>query len=146
MPRFEKHRLGQTLFLLQQDFQRRLDSDLAGRGFDGIRSRHRVVFMHLARHGASGSVDLAAAAGVRAQSMMKIVHELEALGLVTRREDPEDSRAKLIEFTPRGQDQIEVLTRATETVWAQYEALLGKRELDATFSALAKLLARSQDT
>jgi DNA-binding MarR family transcriptional regulator len=77
--------------------------------------------MHLDRHGASRSVDLATAAGIRAhcQSMMKIVHELEELELVTRKVDPTDSRAKLIEFTRAGQNLIEELTQSTET-WLRY--------------------------
>ena len=58
--------------------------------------------MHLERNGASRSVDLAQKIGVRPQSMMKTVHELEELGLVTRSGDPVDSRAKLVAFTAQG--------------------------------------------
>ena len=140
MPRIEKHELGQTLMLTLRDFQQRLDADLATRGFPGIRHRHRSVFMHLERHGASRSVDLAAAAGIRPQSMMKIVHELEDLGLVTRSSDPADSRAKLVAFTPAGDELIRVLTESTEAVWDEYARVLGKRELERTLSALGKLL------
>lgn len=137
--------MGQTLYLLQQDFQARLDKVLERAGFAGIRSRHRLVFMHLGRYGASRSVDLAAAAGIRAQSMMKIVHELEDLGMVARSTDPADSRAKLIEFTPLGQSQIEELTRATQTVWDEYAALVGKRNLETTFHSLKTLLDLNQE-
>ena len=140
MPEYKKHELGQTLMLLLGDFQQRLDTDLASRGVNGIRARHRAVFMHLDRHGASRSVDLAAAAGIRAQSMMKIVHELEELGLVSRTADPSDSRAKLIEFTPAGQKLIEELTSSTETIWAQYATLLGEKELLRSLGSLRKLL------
>ncbi|MFK7977519.1 MAG: MarR family winged helix-turn-helix transcriptional regulator [Halioglobus sp.] len=145
MPQFAPYEMGQTLYLLQQDFQKRLDRVLERGGFAGIRSRHRAVFMHLDRHGASRSVDLAAAAGIRAQSMMKIVHELEALGLVARSTDPADSRAKLIEFTPLGQSQIEQLTRATQTVWDEYAVLAGEDVLDTTFQSLQALLNISQE-
>jgi MarR family transcriptional regulator for hemolysin len=144
MPRVKKHELGQTLMLTLQDFQHRLDSDLATRGFPGIRHRHRSVFMHLERHGASRSVDLAAAAGIRPQSMMKIVHELEDLGLVTRSSDPADSRAKLVAFTPAGDELIRVLTESTVAVWDEYAQVLGKRELQRTLNALGELLD-SQD-
>lgn len=143
MPKHKKHELGQTLILTLRDFQQRLDSDLSARGILGIRARHRTVFMHLDRHGASRNVDLATAAGIRAQSMMKIVHELEELGLVTRKEDPLDSRAKLIEFTPSGQSLIEELTQSTETIWQQYAKLLGKRELEQSFASLQQLLSLS---
>jgi len=138
-----KHELGQILMLALGDFQRRLDADLHARGVQGIRARHRTVFMHLDRFGASRSVELAAAAGIRPQSMMKIVHELEQLGLVSRSTDPADSRAKLIEFTGAGQDLIEELTRSTEAVWEQYAKLLGRAELDRSLESLRQLLSTS---
>ena len=137
----KKYELGQTLMLALGDFQRRLDADLKLRGVVGIRSRHRAVFIHLDRFGASRSVELAAAAGIRPQSMMKIVHEMEELGLVTRSADPGDSRAKLIAFTPAGQDLIEELTRSTEAVWGQYAQLLGEAELARALGSLRKLLS-----
>ena len=140
MPGVERHELGQLLMLTLQDFQRRLDRDLEGSGFPGIRYRHRALFMHLERHGASRSVDLAEAAGIRPQSMMKIVHELEGLGLISRRTDPADSRAKLIEFTPNGERLIEQLTRSTERVWAEYAELVGDTELDQLMGSLDALL------
>lgn len=146
MPPFAAHEMGQTLYLMQHDFQSRLDKVLEREGFAGIRGRHRAVFMHLDRYGASRSVDLAAAAGIRAQSMMKIVHELEALGLVARRPDPEDSRAKLIEFTALGQSQIEQLTRATQLVWEEYAVLVGRQTLEETFTSLQNILKTSQES
>ena len=135
--------LGQTLMLVLQDFRQRLDRDLARTDFPGLRHRHRAVFMHLQRCGASRSVELAAAAGVTPQSMMKSVHELEELGLVSRKADPEDSRAKLVEFTPVGRRLIAQLSAATERVWAEYAALLGEKELDRTMTALRRLVQGS---
>jgi MarR family transcriptional regulator for hemolysin len=141
----EKQELGQLLMLTLRDFQRRLDRDLEASGFPGIRYRHRAVFMHLDRHGASRSVDLAAAASIRPQSMMKIVHELEQLGYVSRRADPADSRAKLIEFTLEGEQVIQRLGRSTELVWEQYARLLGNGELRQLTRSLARLLAMSEE-
>ena len=94
--------LGQALMLAGRDFQSRLDRDLQRRGVRGIGARHRAIFLHLGRHGASRAVNLARAAGVRPQSMMKIIHELESLGLLERRADPDDSRAKLVDFSDGG--------------------------------------------
>jgi len=91
MPDLKPHQIGQTLMLLTRDFQRRLDEDLRRRGVRGIGARHREVFLHLAQHGASRSVDLASAVGITPQSMMAIVHELEELGLVERSVDPRRS-------------------------------------------------------
>lgn len=145
MPGVEKHELGQLLMLTLQDFQRRLDRDLEGSGFPGIRYRHRALFMHLDRYGASRSVELAEAAGIRPQSMMKIVHELEELGLITRRTDPADSRAKLIEFTGEGERLIAQLTRSTEQVWQQYAEMLGEKKLGQLMGSLDSLLIQRKE-
>jgi DNA-binding MarR family transcriptional regulator len=139
-----KFELGQTLMRMLKDFQHRLDADLRHRNVRGIRPRHRVVFMHLDRFGASRSVDLAAAAGIRPQSMMKIVHELEQLQLVTRKPDPDDSRAKLVGFTAAGQKLIEELTRSTEIVWEQYAQLLGEEPLEQSLDTFNRLLSLSE--
>ena len=133
--------IGQALMMVTADFQRRLDQDLRERGVHGIRARHRTVFLHLGRFGPCRSVDLAEAAGVRPQSMMKIVHELEDMGLVQRRTDPADSRAKLIDFTDRGRRFIVELSRSTETVWAEYASLIGEKPLRDTVQALEALVS-----
>jgi len=139
MNRFPKHELGQALMLALHDFQQRLDADLARRGVHGVRARHRKVFIHLNHHGASRSVDLADKVGVTPQSMMKTVHELEELGLVSRSADPLDSRAKLVAFTSKGQGFIDELTQSTLTVWDQYAGLLGERELQRVMVLLQQL-------
>lgn len=137
--------LGQTLMLMARDFQQRLDRDLSLRDIRGIGARHRAVFLFLGRNGASRAVDLAEAAGIRPQSMMKIVHELESLGLVERREDPSDSRAKLIDFTAQGHALIDELSRSTEVVWQQYAEILGAPALQQTVNNL-NLLLRAEET
>ena len=140
-----KQGLGQTLMLIARDFQFRLDRDLGVRGIRGISARHRAIFLFLGRNGASRAVELADAADIRPQSMMKIVHELESLGLVERREDPSDSRAKLIDFTPRGHALIDELSQSTETVWQQYADILGTTAVQQTVKNLNTLLQAEGD-
>ena len=132
--------LGQSLMLIARDFQQRLDADLNSRGVPGVSARHRAVFLFLGRNGASRAVDLADAAGIRPQSMMKIVHELETMKLLERRPDPADSRAKLIDFTDAGRTLIKDLSRSTQTVWQQYAATLGEQALVETIGNLNTLL------
>ena len=141
MRQVPKHELGQVLMMAVRDFQRRLDEDLAERGVQGIRTGHRKVFMQLASDGTSRSADLAAKIGVRPQSMMKTVHELEQLALVSRAPDPTDSRAKLIRLTRKGQALIRELSRSTETVWDQYAEMLGEHDLQQAMQILSKLSA-----
>ncbi len=136
-----KQELGQILMLMARDFQRRLDDDLLSRGVDGIPERHRAVFLHLGQFGPSRSVELAQAAGIRPQSMMVIIHELEQMNLIERRPDPRDSRAKLIDFTRHGRRFIAELGDSTETVWGQYADLLSEQTLLSVIQSLQKLLA-----
>jgi DNA-binding MarR family transcriptional regulator len=140
----QRQGLGQTLMLLARDFQQRLDSDLELRGVPGIGARHRAVFLFLGRNGASRAVELAAEAGIRPQSMMKIVHELESLNLVERYEDPSDSRAKLIDFTASGHQLIAELSRSTESVWRQYAQILGDENMEQTLKHLNALVSKGE--
>lgn len=137
--------IGQLLMLATSDFHARIERDLAARQITGLSKRHRGVFLHLAKVGRCRSVDLAQAVGIRPQSMMVIIHELEALGLIERCADPTDSRAKLIGFTSRGKDLIKELATSTETVWHQYEELLGTGNILRLYQDLKTLVAQSDE-
>jgi DNA-binding MarR family transcriptional regulator len=51
--------------------------------------------------------DLAAAEHVRPPTMTRLIHAMEADGLVTRRPNPDDARSVVIEATPRGVEQLD---------------------------------------
>jgi DNA-binding MarR family transcriptional regulator len=101
-----------------------------------------TVLGHLDRQGPAGVSDLAAAQGMRPQSMAQTVREMEAAGLVTRRPDPGDGRRQLVELTGAGQELI-LASRAAREDWLA-QAL--ERELDDRERALLRdalaLLAR----
>lgn len=136
--------LGMILMLVTRDFEQRLADDLRSRGVTGIGKRHREVFLYLGRHGPSRSVDLAHAAGIRPQSMVAIIQELEELGLIERKPDPQDSRAKLVNYTPAGEAFIRELAISTRTVWDQYTELAGEKPLTRVIGGLQQLLAAAE--
>ncbi len=86
-----------------------------------------TVLARLDRDGPASVSDLAAAEGMRPQSMAQTVHDLQSGGLVTRRPDPEDRRRLFVELTPAGVELLRA-TRARREGWLT-DAL--ERELDA---------------
>jgi DNA-binding MarR family transcriptional regulator len=78
-----------------------------------LRAEHRfslsqgAVLGRLDREGAQSGSDLAASERVRQQSMAQTIGELESLGLVERRPDPDDRRRALVSLTGKGKETLE---------------------------------------
>jgi DNA-binding MarR family transcriptional regulator len=98
-------------------------SNLAGRGQVGAAIVH--ITRHLSLKG-SRLTDLAHSAGMSKQAMGDLVDQCEAWGLVTRRPDPLDARARLITFTPTGLDWLQAFRRAVAQAEAEFRAQVGE--------------------
>ncbi|MYW95910.1 MarR family transcriptional regulator [Amycolatopsis rubida] len=81
---------------------------------------------------------------VRMPSMTDVVRRLERLGMVTRRPDPDDGRAVLVEATPEGERFYAEMIAGRE---AELRARLDRLDpderaaIDAALPALTKLIA-----
>jgi len=107
----------------------------------GVRLRlsHLHVFGNIKADG-TRLTDLAAWAGMRRPSMAQLVDELEADGLVERRPDPTDRRAKLVALTPAGWDAIRAGRAIIARIEADYANRIGAERFEAMCSALQDLL------
>lgn len=74
-------------------------SNLARR--DQLGAAHLHITRHLPAEGMR-LTDLAARAGMTKQAMGALVSQCEAWGMVERKLDPQDARARIIRFTPVG--------------------------------------------
>jgi DNA-binding MarR family transcriptional regulator len=78
-----------------------------------LRAEHRfsisqaAVLGRLDREGTRTIGELAVAERVRPQSMAQTVADLEELGLIARRPDPDDGRRSMIELTDAGRETLE---------------------------------------
>lgn len=75
------------------------------RGYPQVKQAHNAVFANLGEGGARAS-DMAARAGMTRQSMGEIIRDLVDLGFLEMRPDPDDRRAKLVNYTPAGLELV----------------------------------------
>jgi DNA-binding MarR family transcriptional regulator len=68
----------------------------------GIEIRHFSVLIVLVDRGATVQRDLAAATGSDKAGIMRVVDDLERMGLAVRKAVPGDRRVRVVEVTPKG--------------------------------------------
>jgi DNA-binding MarR family transcriptional regulator len=100
-PSTERLAIGQLLVRLLRLFRDDLAAPAAQRGYPDIREPHYQIFGNI-RMGGIRLTELAARAQLSLAATSELVNDLEVLGYLTRRPDPADGRAKLIDLTTRG--------------------------------------------
>jgi DNA-binding MarR family transcriptional regulator len=120
--------------------KRRARADYAGQT---LPYPQHAVLKRLEEGGAATTADLARAELITPQGMGGLVVMLEEAGYVTRRDDPDDARRRLVTLTPAGR---KVLTenRAARRRWlasevAEHFDTDEKRTLSAALALLRKL-------
>lgn len=135
----ERNDIGQLLMRANRDFHRRLAGEIRTRGLAEISAAEGAIMTHILSHGPSRMVAIAEAKGVRSQSLVKVINELESKAYVIRLSDASDSRAKLIDLTKTGKQHMHYLSEATEGVWQQYVDDLGLEKTQSIFQGLRAL-------
>src|SRR4051794_13685007 len=95
------HDLGILLALAYQRFVEELRGALADAGVDALGRSDGYVFRALADRPGTVS-ELAGRLGISKQGAAQIVDDMERRGLVVRRPDPDDRRARLVSLTEEG--------------------------------------------
>ena len=115
--------------------QRRMLALLNERGFDDLDGAHLNVFQYPGPQGARPS-ELAAQLRISKQALNYLLGELERLGYLERRPDPDDLRSRRIVLTRRGTSAILVMREAVADMEAAWTERLGEKR----FAQLRKLL------
>src|SRR5213592_1459896 len=113
--------IGALLRMPWEAVQTHMLEELHERGFDDLDAAHLNVFQYPGPQGARPS-ELAARLRISKQALNYLLGELERLGYLERRPDPEDLRSKRVALTARGIAAIGVIRDAVtevETAWAQ---------------------------
>jgi DNA-binding MarR family transcriptional regulator len=131
--------IGLLLRLVHQHWALDIDAALSEAGFGDIRAAHANVFPFVPPEGVQVS-ELAKRAHVRKQTMAQAVEELEQMGLVERRPDPRDGRARLVFLTSRGRQVPTVAIAAGRRVEERWAELTSQRSIESLRRTLQALL------
>jgi DNA-binding MarR family transcriptional regulator len=137
--------LGALLRMPLDVIQRRIVDALHEHGFDDLVAAHLSVLRYPGPNG-ERPVELAAQANMTKQALNYLLGQLEALGYLERRADPDDLRSKRVYLTDRGGSTREVIRDAVRAVEAEWAAELGAEDLDQLRALLARLAAMVQNS
>ncbi|ORB84892.1 MarR family transcriptional regulator [Mycobacterium kansasii] len=118
----------------------RLRTAFADAGLDGLRPAQAVLLVPLAA-GSLHASDLAGRLAVSRQAVAQAIAALERHHYVTRVGDPADSRARLIQLTPRGRQALGVMRSNAVDLEERWRQILGQHRLAELRKTLQLLLA-----
>ncbi|MDE3070576.1 MAG: winged helix-turn-helix transcriptional regulator [Acidobacteriota bacterium] len=99
------------LMRLAKQVYRRSGDDLLG-----MHLRHLMALSYVRDHESSQQQDLAEAFCMDANNIVLLLNELEELGYVVRRRDPEDRRRHLVDMTAKGRRALVRAERSQESI------------------------------
>jgi DNA-binding MarR family transcriptional regulator len=129
--------------LLRMPFEVVRERMLAGlheRGFSDLVAAHLDVFQYPGPENQRPS-DLARQARMSKQAMNYLLGELERLGYITRRQDPEDQRFKRVHVTERGRAAGQAMREIVLEVETDWEQQLGRAKVAKLRDLLKQLNA-----
>jgi DNA-binding MarR family transcriptional regulator len=117
--------------------QRQLEG-LHARGFTDLHPAHLTVFQWPGPFDIR-PLDLAARTRMSKQAMNHLLGQLEKLGYLTRRVDPDDQRYTRVDVTARGVDAIRAIREIIVEVEAEWEQKVGVTRFAQLKRVLGKL-------
>ena len=134
---------GMSFLDLAHKVRRRFDSELRPLGL--THATWRTLYF------VSGSVDglmqkdLALAIGIEGPSLVRLLDNLEADGLIERRVAQEDRRGKTVHLTPAGALYLADIQRTVDKVRESLFACLSDAEIKDLLAALDRIRASAED-
>jgi len=133
--------IGRLIARMARVWRRESDQALADHGLSYATA---IPLLVLSRQG--GNVRqgvLADELGIEGPSLVRLIDLLQAEGLVERREDPTDRRAKTLHLTAAGEAKVEETNRVLRRVRASLVKDVGAKELAVTFATLQTIEQRA---
>ena len=141
----DRRGIGQLLIQMTRLFRKDLFARLSDQpGLVGVRPSHLHVFANMVG-GGKRLTELADAASMSLPSMQELVDDLERRGIVERRPDPSDGRAKLIVLTDSGLAALAPAGAIIAALEREYADRIGKDRFEEMCLALDALVDDLED-
>lgn len=128
--------VGQTYMELYHQLHRVVDQAMSASGLSLARAK---VLMRLDSQGPMNQSTLAGLLGFAPRSVTETVDGLERDGLVTRSEDPNDRRARIVALTARGREAFEVAMKVKSKAMDEIFGFLSPAERTQLVSLLTTI-------
>ncbi|NUR11881.1 MAG: MarR family transcriptional regulator [Bradyrhizobium sp.] len=133
--------LGRHIARLGRVWRRESDQALSDHGLSYATAIPLLVLSRQGENVRQGV--LADELGIEGPSLVRLIDLLQAEGLVERREDPTDRRAKTLHLTEAGEAKVEETNRILRRVRANLLKDIGPEELAITFETLQRIEQRA---
>ncbi|WP_024516683.1 MarR family transcriptional regulator [Bradyrhizobium sp. Tv2a-2] len=133
--------IGLLIARVSRVWRRQADQALADHGLSQATALPLMVLSRRGKCVRQGV--LADEMGIEGPSLVRLIDLLQAEGLVERREDPTDRRAKTLHLTPTGLAKVEEINRVLRRVRADLLKDIEASELAVTFDALQRIEHRA---
>ncbi|QPF89147.1 MarR family winged helix-turn-helix transcriptional regulator [Bradyrhizobium commune] len=133
--------LGRLIARLARIWRRESDQALSDHGLSYATAIPLLVLSRQGENVRQGV--LADELGIEGPSLVRLIDLLQAEGLVERREDPTDRRAKTLHLTKAGEAKVEQTNRILRRVRASLLKDIGPEELAITFETLQRIEQRA---
>ena len=120
---------GKILSHLKKQFDKWAVERLAQKGYKGFKMTYMPVIMNIDMNGTNNN-DLAVRAKVTKQAMSKVIKELQELGYISSKTDPNDKRSTIFKLTSKGNSFIMCARETVGELMDEYRKLLGKKNYD----------------
>lgn len=134
---WRRNNIGRRMNEAVRLFEARIIEALRADGHDELSVAHINLTRNLDERG-TRLTELARRASMTKQSMSELVDQVERRGLIEKRPDPTDGRAKLVCFTDAGLVWLDAFHRSLQVAEAEMRAILGPATVDLMVEALAK--------
>jgi DNA-binding MarR family transcriptional regulator len=118
-------------------FDEGLQEALRNAGWETVTRAQSLLFANIAV-GEHRAIRLAENLGVSRQAISQMLRDLHDRGLVVVRDDPDDGRARIVNFSPASESLRNAARDALEALERQLEARIGGKDYRSLRAALLK--------